>query len=231
MDSTLMLQVCGSISTKCGVAPAWIIASTVAANVLATVMTMSSLPTLAAISANLKASVPLLTPTQCAALENLANSCSNCSTSGPPTNIPVVSTPFTASMSSSCNSTCGATKSTNGIPFPGVILQFSFRGVIPALTGSLQQLLKRGCSRLEFGKATKIVISHFRKVSSGRNFQTVFPALFGSRCWAVNAAYLYSNGLCPCAVDRELNDTIHRRRCNATTINEDFEVCRIRFSF
>ena len=62
------------MSTKSGRAPAWLIASVVAMNVCGTVTTMSPAWTPAAISANRTASVPLLTPTQCAVSQNLANS-------------------------------------------------------------------------------------------------------------------------------------------------------------
>ena len=59
-----MLNVCSSMSTNSGNAPACEIASVVAMNVCGTVTTTSPGFTPAAISANRRASVPLLTATE-----------------------------------------------------------------------------------------------------------------------------------------------------------------------
>ena len=70
------------MSTNSVSAPAWLMASTVAMNVCATVTTASPGPTPAAISANRTASVPLATPTQYFVPQKAANSRSNASTCG-----------------------------------------------------------------------------------------------------------------------------------------------------
>ena len=73
----------GRQSTNTGVAPQWLTASAVAMKVLTGTMTSSPGPTPAACSARRTASVPVLTPTQCAAPQNAANAASNSVSSGP----------------------------------------------------------------------------------------------------------------------------------------------------
>src|SRR5579884_183382 len=102
------------MSMKCGKAPACEIASTVAMKVLGTVITTSPGATPAAIKANRRASVPLLTPTQWSTSQNLANSHSNSSTSGPPTNSEVLSARFKTATRSSSISACNPVRSRNG---------------------------------------------------------------------------------------------------------------------
>ena len=81
-----ILYVRSSTSMNSGEALAWEMASAVAINVFGTVTTASPGQTPAATSANLKASVPLPTPTQCWLSQYRANSRSKSSTIEPPTN-------------------------------------------------------------------------------------------------------------------------------------------------
>ena len=78
------MKVDSSMSTKDALAPAWVMASTVAMKVLETVTTVSPGFTPEAMSANLRASVPLPTPAQCSAPQKRAKFFSNPSTAGPP---------------------------------------------------------------------------------------------------------------------------------------------------
>src|SRR5271156_928584 len=110
-----MQYVRSSISTNAMRAPAWVIASVVAINVWDTVTTVSPCCTPAAINANRTASVPLAKPTQCLASQNLANSRSNSSTIGPPTNPALRKTFWQTARSSASSSTCGVIKSRKGI--------------------------------------------------------------------------------------------------------------------
>ena len=75
--------VVGRQSTKTGRAPTRLTASAVAKKVLTGTMTSSPGPTPTHARASLRASVPLLTPTQWRVSQKSANSCSNCRSSGP----------------------------------------------------------------------------------------------------------------------------------------------------
>ena len=91
-----MQRVAGSTSTKTGLAPTASIASAVAANVIATVITSSPGLVPSAIRARRSASVPDATVIACRAPASAANSASNAATSGPRMKVPRSSTRATA---------------------------------------------------------------------------------------------------------------------------------------
>ena len=102
------------MSTNSVAAPAWLMPSTVAMNVLGTVTTASPRPTPEPINAKRTASVPFATPTQYLAPQYSAYSRSKPSTCAPPTNAAERTACRNASTSSSSSSRCGVTRSRNG---------------------------------------------------------------------------------------------------------------------
>src|SRR6185312_976773 len=90
-------------------------ASAVATNEFGTVSTASARPMPHASRAKRRASVPLLTPTQCRVPQNSANALSNCSSIGPLVKTAVLNAWPTTARISSCSSRCGLTRSRNGI--------------------------------------------------------------------------------------------------------------------
>src|SRR5574337_610213 len=83
--------------------------------VFGTVRTVSPRFTPDAMSANLSASVPLPTATECFVLQWSAKSLSNVSTGGPPMNLPSLRASLTRPIISSSSSRFGETRSRNGI--------------------------------------------------------------------------------------------------------------------
>ena len=83
-----------------------------------------------------------------------------------------------------CNSTCGATKSTNGIPFPEVILRVSFQlensSLIDKVANSCSlseldaKLLYGSCPFGQLWKPAQVVVSHLAKVASRDTFKRCF---------------------------------------------------------
>jgi len=103
------------MSTSTGVAPANSIASTVAMNVWAVVITSSPGPMSSAWSASTRAAVPLPQPTATGARWNAAQAASNSATAGPPMKAVLVMTrAMAASMSGWMAAYC-ALRSTSGM--------------------------------------------------------------------------------------------------------------------
>ena len=93
----------------------------------------------------------------------------------------------------------------------------------------MKHLLERSRSSRKFGKPAKIVVPHFGKIASGRDFQAIFRALAGLRFGRDNTARVYGHRGLPCVPDGELNVPINGISRHLRAVDKNLDTARVGF--